>query len=832
MWVSALGSATEAESEPTVHIQDDVIFPIQKLDDEITSLVASGSTTRATTPNTNAHQQTEDIVVGEASLVPELREALAPRERHETLDDGVNVGAHEDQDIRLEIMARGGNQDALQQARERLRKRRMVTLKLPVNPAAVLTTGTVSADPIETVAEFDADGTDATTFDQQVNRRPGDEAQPSQTNPRNRRSGLPARAYNDPMPPVPAHEIKPGQSGRPKARHEQDLFDTVPAVDPEFELPLMDAATREQELRDANEFTDDDVFLPEEKLSSYELVLQRARAIRAATRTGHAQGQPGATKTPSRPRRTTTPDPVPAPAKAAAPAPAMVRHQPAARNEHLMRQDRREAFALTEEPSIPSPAPEVPVRRSPPAKPRGRFDVSMLISRGVSFYRQDPASSTATETPTSSSPLAEWNDEYDSIEEPVTPIQRRPTFSRSGETQSAGMVEADEVFAEHHLESSEDTYAEDDVLEAFPADDPLHPIPGTEDNDAGELAFDHEPEPDARFRAPSDAPSRSDTPVRQRDLYRSGDDADIAEVPRHRRDVQTGRELDPSPSPRDDYRIRTSYVEENVFAEEYDDASPGFAPQGIAEQEWQTYSDFESVSRVAVNEWSFEPQGNLDLRQASDMDAFRARLFNKAPQTPRTTASHTSQADRITPAAAARPNDDRVQRIQARSADMPTATPKSSPLRSSSFEREEQPPRDDREPGERISQSREDVREEPGNSSYPLVKRDPTFDLRDVLDHQGDMLDMTLSLAPELPRSCRTCRDFRPSESGDRGWCNNAWAFTHSQMVDADDLACQSTIGCWWTPYDEVWLPEVRETAPTPRVAQMVTAGGTRKRSG
>ncbi|MGI8406735.1 MAG: hypothetical protein ACR2OE_18560, partial [Thermomicrobiales bacterium] len=138
----------------------------------------------------------------------------------------------------------------------------------------------------------------------------------------------------------------------------------------------------------------------------------------------------------------------------------------------------------------------------------------------------------------------------------------------------------------------------------------------------------------------------------------------------------------------------------------------------------------------------------------------------------------------------------------------------------------------DREPGERISQSREDVREEPGNSSYPLVKRDPTFDLRDVLDHQGDMLDMTLSLAPELPRSCRTCRDFRPSESGDRGWCNNAWAFTHSQMVDADDLACQSTIGCWWTPYDEVWLPEVRETAPTPRVAQMVTAGGTRKRSG
>lgn len=59
----------------------------------------------------------------------------------------------------------------------------------------------------------------------------------------------------------------------------------------------------------------------------------------------------------------------------------------------------------------------------------------------------------------------------------------------------------------------------------------------------------------------------------------------------------------------------------------------------------------------------------------------------------------------------------------------------------------------------------------------------------------------------DLPRTCRTCRDFRPSADGGRGWCANAWAFTHRRLVQEDDVApCDSSIGDWWAPVDDVWL--------------------------
>jgi hypothetical protein len=59
----------------------------------------------------------------------------------------------------------------------------------------------------------------------------------------------------------------------------------------------------------------------------------------------------------------------------------------------------------------------------------------------------------------------------------------------------------------------------------------------------------------------------------------------------------------------------------------------------------------------------------------------------------------------------------------------------------------------------------------------------------------------------ELPRICRTCRDYRPSADGQRGWCANTWAFTHRRLVLEDDPApCQSAIGDWWLPVDDIWL--------------------------
>jgi hypothetical protein len=59
----------------------------------------------------------------------------------------------------------------------------------------------------------------------------------------------------------------------------------------------------------------------------------------------------------------------------------------------------------------------------------------------------------------------------------------------------------------------------------------------------------------------------------------------------------------------------------------------------------------------------------------------------------------------------------------------------------------------------------------------------------------------------DLPRICRTCRDYRPTAEGQRGWCANSWAFTHRRLVFEDDPApCQSAIGDWWLPVDDVWL--------------------------
>lgn len=100
----------------------------------------------------------------------------------------------------------------------------------------------------------------------------------------------------------------------------------------------------------------------------------------------------------------------------------------------------------------------------------------------------------------------------------------------------------------------------------------------------------------------------------------------------------------------------------------------------------------------------------------------------------------------------------------------------------------------------------------------------PQFDVRDLIRDDTGLLDMTIEIAPEVPRACVTCRNYRPSEQPGRGWCTNTWAFTHRQMVNEDDIACDSTIGCWWLPADEeVWLDEFEVAADaTPRVDRLL----------
>ena len=87
-------------------------------------------------------------------------------------------------------------------------------------------------------------------------------------------------------------------------------------------------------------------------------------------------------------------------------------------------------------------------------------------------------------------------------------------------------------------------------------------------------------------------------------------------------------------------------------------------------------------------------------------------------------------------------------------------------------------------------------------------------------DDRDDPVDLTIRVAPDLPRTCRMCRDYRPAEGGGRGWCANEWAFTHRRVVDPDErMPCETTLGSWWLPVDAIWLSRTDVSShgqPTP----------------
>lgn len=106
-----------------------------------------------------------------------------------------------------------------------------------------------------------------------------------------------------------------------------------------------------------------------------------------------------------------------------------------------------------------------------------------------------------------------------------------------------------------------------------------------------------------------------------------------------------------------------------------------------------------------------------------------------------------------------------------------------------------------------------------GERIWPELLSDVVYDAQEVhTEHDNDdvvagndfdddvISPSGLDLAAHLPRICRSCRDFRPAENGERGWCANQWAFSHRRMVDAGERTpCESVLGNWWLPVDEVW---------------------------
>jgi hypothetical protein len=77
----------------------------------------------------------------------------------------------------------------------------------------------------------------------------------------------------------------------------------------------------------------------------------------------------------------------------------------------------------------------------------------------------------------------------------------------------------------------------------------------------------------------------------------------------------------------------------------------------------------------------------------------------------------------------------------------------------------------------------------------------------------------------KMSQCCGTCRDFRPAEGGERGWCNNPYAFDHRRMVRKNEVACRSTIGDWWIPSDDWWMQQAdysHHGRPTPIVDDLL----------
>jgi len=55
-------------------------------------------------------------------------------------------------------------------------------------------------------------------------------------------------------------------------------------------------------------------------------------------------------------------------------------------------------------------------------------------------------------------------------------------------------------------------------------------------------------------------------------------------------------------------------------------------------------------------------------------------------------------------------------------------------------------------------------------------------------------------------KRCGNCGDFRPAETGSRGYCRNRFAFLAPPLVGPNDLACLSCLGNWWAVSDEIWF--------------------------
>lgn len=142
------------------------------------------------------------------------------------------------------------------------------------------------------------------------------------------------------------------------------------------------------------------------------------------------------------------------------------------------------------------------------------------------------------------------------------------------------------------------------------------------------------------------------------------------------------------------------------------------------------------------------------------------------------------------------------------------------------------PPIDERDPGWHVWAGQ--IGGPAPATTRAAVRSTPEIDQPDSLPMPlPDVPSVVRSRPTTIPESCATCRDFRPVGDGRTGWCANEHAFPTKRMVESSDLACRSSLGCWWLPSDDVWLDGADTThhsRPTPLLDELRKATVERER--
>lgn len=810
LWVDA--ATTGAKPDVVSPPRKGLFYVTNRVDDEVTSVV--DTTTKALKSAGELRVGRADDVVTHTTVRHDDPTARPGAKLSKPND--LNAPANADQAERARLMARG-NRDAIQKARERHTERR--------NPVRELI--------VPDGAETNSDRILAAQHREQYSQGTNDD----------QRSSI--DAYRS-TPPVPREEVQAKGNSLSPASGSDKRFDTVAAVKPEVNLTqlrgfLNRAGTSH---RGASKSSPGEATV----VTSYDLVLQRAQEIKAASDIEHAYRRPSpenrkASKAATDPPPPASPEPLPDHANPGGPSKPIGRlrkwagQAPQSYADHdMMGHDN------LDEPLIPRRQPnvvwDVEGERLSIAFERARMAIDHPVHPSAAplniTHLVDDLPPPTDRQRVSGRPAAGWTEGLD----PDAPDDATDQFAADDDG-GEERVGNSAYWAED--EPADAGYGSGDYKHRSPSapvesprgswwrslnfglkrryrSEPVNVYPFAYDDDvAAEDAYvdaDAEdpvfPEPirheEAKVYAASGV-EREGRPLQSNQAVHS-DEPIIATSKASW--TQDEREF-PEPQPAEWHETRTRLLQH---------APEPFAgldsPASVSSQ----YPSLHVYAARADEENAFHGEQHVELApvrrvspsfafdQPSGMDAFRAALFDDRHQAP-------------------------IEDGFVRQGVMSFAAAAEPPRRQgtrSSLTLEPDPGAGDRrtlrsrhESGGIVVQHRPDRAAPSSTYLQPQRTLDSDFDIRDAIEDQDADYQRHFEVASRVPKSCSTCRSFRPSDNGERGWCMNDFSATHRQMVNSDDLACRSSIGDWWLAADTSWIPPTDVITPkTPRTDRLV----------